>query len=299
MTDNKYAFFIGCLIPYRELAYEISARRIAKELGIKLITMPDANCCGLPIDPVNHEMSIALAARNLCIAEDMGLNIITLCNGCFATLTKTNKKMKKDRELRQRVNKYLADIGLEFKGSIEVKHFIEVLTEDVGIEKLSELVTKPFNDLKVAEHYGCHFLRPHKYLETENPESPVMLTKLIELTGATVVDYLDESECCGGTVLGIDPNIPLSLARDKLKNIKEAGAEAMITICPMCHMVYDLNQPRIEKTFSETYGLPVLHYPQLLGLAMGITPEELALDELRVKADKILSRLVEEIKVKH
>jgi len=299
MADIKYALFIGCLIPYRELGYEISARRVAKQLGIEFVRMDDANCCGLPIDPVNHEMATAMAARNLSIAEEMGLNIITLCNGCFATLKKTNEKLKKERELREKVNDYLKDVGRDFKGNIEVKHFIEVLAEDVGIERLSELITNPFDDLRVAEHYGCHFLRPHKYLDTENPESPTVLTKLIEITGATVVDYIDESECCGGTVIGIDYNVPLNLARNKLKNIKSVGADVMVTICPQCHMVYDLNQPRIEKTFSESYDLPVLHYPQLIGLAMGIPPEELALNELRVKAEKILSHLVKKVEAKH
>jgi len=204
-----------------------------------------------------------------------------------------NKKLKEDRALRERVNEHLKGIGMEFKGTIDVKHFIGVLIEGVGIEKLSSLVTRPLEGLKIAEHYGCHFLRPHKYLATDDAENPTVLAKLIELTGATVVDYLDERECCGGTVIGIDENVPIRLARNKLKNIKDAGAEAIVTICPNCHMIYDLNQPRIEKMFSESYGLPVLYYPQLLGLAMGMSPDELAVGELRVKADRVLNRLIQ------
>lgn len=293
MSNLKYAFFLGCLIPFRETSYEVSVRRTAGAFGFELVEMTDANCCGLPIDPINHDMAIALAARNLCIAEGMGLNIMTLCNGCFGSLAKVNKKLKEDRALREKVNGYLKEVGMEFKGSIEVKHFIEVLAEDVGVEKLGSFVTNPLIDLKVAEHYGCHFLRPHKYLDTGDPENPEVLTKLIEITGARIVDYLDESQCCGGTVIAIDENVPIYLTRDKLRNIKNAGAEAIVTICPNCHMIFDLNQARIEKTFSESYGLPVLYYPQLLGLAMGISPEELAVGELRVKADKVLNRLIQ------
>jgi len=293
LSNPKFAFFLGCLIPFREASYEISTRRIAGAVGIDLVEMTDANCCGLPIDPINHDMTVALAARNLCIAENMGLNIMTLCNGCFGSLAKVNKELKEDRALREKVNGYLKEISMEFKGNIEVKHFIEALAEDVGVEKLNSFVSRPFIDLKVAEHYGCHFLRPHKYLDTGDPENPEVLTKLIEITGAKVVDYLDELQCCGGTVIAIDENVPIYLTRNKLVNIKKAGAEAIVTICPNCHMIFDLNQPKIEKTFSESYGLPVLYYPQLLGLAMGMPPEDLAVGELRVKADKVLNRLIQ------
>jgi len=291
MSEKGYAMFLGCLIPYREVGYEVSARRVAKELGIDLKEMSDANCCGLPFDDLNHEMMLALAARDLCIAEAMGLNIMTLCPGCTGVLTKVNKKLKQDRALRERVNGYLKEVGMEFKGKIEVKHFAKVLIEDIGYEKLEGLVEKPFRGLKVAEHYGCHILRPQKYLEFEDPENPTFLNRLIEITGARTVNYLDKKECCGLPVVGIDEHVSLQLARNKLKHIKEAAIDAMVTICPSCHVAYDANQLRIEKVFSESYGIPVLHYPQLLGLAMGINPNELALDKLRVKSDSVLRNL--------
>jgi len=291
MSENGYAMFLGCLIPYREVGYEVSARRVAKELGIDLKEMSDANCCGLPFDDLNHEMMLSLAARDLCIAEAMGLNIMTLCPGCTGVLTKVNKKLKQDRALRERVNGYLKEVGMEFKGKVEVKHFTKVLIEDIGYEKLEGFVEKPFRGLKVAEHYGCHILRPQKYLEFEDPENPTFLNRLIEITGARTVNYLDKTECCGLPVVGIDEHVSLQLARNKLKHVKEAAVDAMVTICPFCHVAYDANQLRIEKVFSESYGIPVLHYPQLLGLAMGINPNELALDKLRVKSDSVLRNL--------
>jgi len=291
MAELKYLLFLGCAIPYRVSAYEISTRKVAEKLGIQLVDMPEYNCCGLPMDPVSHDIMLALAARNLCVAEKQGLNIMTLCPGCAGTLRKVNKMLKEDKKLKELVNGYLKETGLEFKGTIEVKHLIQVLAEDVGFEKIKGAVRKPLNPLKVAEHNGCHVLRPVKYVGFDDPENPVMLKKLIEATGAKCLDYMDETECCGAPIIGVNEKIPLQLARDKLSHIKEAGAQAMVTVCPFCHMMFDTNQSRIERMFNETFGLPVLHYPQLLGLAMGFSPEELALKELRVDALKLVSTL--------
>jgi len=291
MAELKYLLFLGCAIPYRVSAYEISTRKVAEKLGIELVDMPEYNCCGLPMDPISHDIMLALAARNLCVAEKQGLNIMTLCPGCAGTLRKVNKMLKEDKKLKELVNGYLKETGLEFKGTIEVKHLIQVLAEDVGFEKIKGAVQKPLNPLKVAEHNGCHVLRPVKYIGFDDPENPVMLKKLIEATGAKCLDYMDETECCGAPIIGVNEKIPLQLARDKLSHIKEAGAQAMVTVCPFCHMMFDTNQSRIERMFNETFGLPVLHYPQLLGLAMGFSPEELALKELRVDASKLVSTL--------
>jgi len=291
MAELKYLLFLGCAIPYRVSAYEISTRKVAEKLGIQLVDMPEYNCCGLPMDPVSHDIMLALAARNLCVAEKQGLNIMTLCPGCAGTLRKVNKMLKEDKKLKELVNGYLKETGLEFKGTIEVKHLIQVLAEDVGFEKIKGAVRKPLNPLKVAEHNGCHVLRPVKYVGFDDPENPVMLKKLIEATGAKCLDYMDETECCGAPIIGVNEKIPLQLARDKLSHIKDVGAQAMVTVCPFCHMMFDTNQSRIERMFNETFGLPVLHYPQLLGLAMGFSPEELALKELRVDASKLVSTL--------
>ena len=291
MAELKYLLFLGCAIPYRVSAYEISTRKVAEKLGIQLVDMPEYNCCGLPMDPVSHDIMLALAARNLCVAEKQGLNIMTLCPGCAGTLRKVNKMLKEDKKLKELVNGYLKETGLEFKGTIEVKHLIQVLAEDVGFEKIKGAVRKPLNPLKVAEHNGCHVLRPVKYVGFDDPENPVMLKKLIEATGAKCLDYMDETECCGAPIIGVNEKIPLQLARDKLSHIKDVGAQAMVTVCPFCHMMFDTNQSRIERMFNETFGLPVLHYPQLLGLAMGFSPEELALKELRVDALKLVSTL--------
>lgn len=288
MSDLSYLFFIGCTIPYRVSNYEVSARKVFARLGMELVEMSDFNCCGLPVDPASHEMMIALAARNLCLAEQQELNIITLCTGCAGTLRKANKALKEDKELRKRINGYLNEVGMEFKGTVEAKHFIHALKEDLGFDKIKDAIKRPLTGLKVAEHCGCHLLRPTEIFGWDDPENPEVLKGLIELTGAECLDYMDEPECCGYTIIAIDDKVALQLTREKLQHIKMAGAQAMVTVCPSCHLMFDMQQSRIERMFNEKFELPVLHFPQLLGLAMGLSSDELALKDLRVSPSKIL-----------
>jgi heterodisulfide reductase subunit B2 len=293
LTNSKYLIFLGCAIPYRVSAYEVSARKVLAKLGVELVEMPEFNCCGLPLDPVSHETMLILAARNIALAEQQGLNILTLCPGCAGSLKKVNKILKEDKALREQINGHLKESGLEFKGTIEAKHLLQVLKEDVGVDNIKKTVVKPLTMLKVAEHNGCHILRPRNYIGFDDPEDPQTLKSLIEATGATCLDYVDETECCGAPSVGVSDKVALQLARDKLSHVKQVDAQALITICPFCHIMYDTNELRIEKMFNEVYGIPVLHYPQLLGLAMGMTPEELTFNELRVSAKKLLDQVSE------
>lgn len=292
--QSKYLIFLGCAIPYRLASYEISARESLKRLGVELVEMPEYNCCGLPMDPVDHEMMLVMAARNLAVAEKVGLNILALCPGCSGTLRKANKTLKDDQKLRDEINQSLKEAGLEFGGTGEVKHLVQALVEDVGLKHVKDAVVRPLTGLKVAEHNGCHVLRPKEYSGFDDAEDPKMLKSLVEVTGAQCLDYMDEAECCGAPSAGINDRIPLELTRDKLNHVKEVGAQALITACPFCHMMYDTNQMRIERTFNESYGIPALHYTQLLGLAIGLKPEELALNELRVDPSKILTQILKE-----
>ncbi len=289
MSNPKYLLFLGCVIPYRLSSYEISARKVLAKLGVEIVEMPEYNCCGYPMDVINHELMLTLAARNLCIAEQAGLPILALCNGCFCSLNETNKILKEDKKLREKINGYLKEIGMEFKGTTEVKHLIYVLSEDVGYEKIKNAVTKPLTGIRVAQHSGCHVLRPRKYVGRDDPENPTTLKELIRLTGAECLDYMDETACCGNPIIGVNEDVPFQMAKEKLEHVRAVGAQALITVCPFCHIMFDLNQPRIERAFNEKFNLPVLHYPQLLGLAMGFSPEELAINELRVKPTELLN----------
>jgi heterodisulfide reductase subunit B len=294
MSELKYLLFLGCVIPYRLASYEVSARKVLKKLDVELVEMPEFNCCGFPMDPINHELMLTLAARNLCLAEKQNLDILTLCNGCFSMLNETNKVLTEDKELREKINGHLKEIGMEFKGTIKVKHLVHVLAEDVGFEKIKDAVKTPLTNLRVAQHGGCHIVRPVKHVNHgDDPENPTMLKNLIRLTGAECLDYMDEAECCGNPIIGVNEEVPFQMAKEKLEHVMTVKARALITVCPFCHMMYDLNQPRIERAFNEKFGIPVLHYTQLLGLAMGFPREELALNELRVKPTELLGQIQE------
>lgn len=280
--SNTYAYFVGCTIPFRESNYDLSTRKVMEKLGIKLLDIPDAGCCGLYYELINEMTHLALAARVLSMAESLNQDLMVLCSGCNGSLYRVNKKLKQSPELREKVNLILKEVDREYKGTIEVKHLIRVLWEDIGLDKIREHITKPLN-LKVAAHYGCHFLRPSDEMGFDNPQDPVSLDKLIEVTGAKSIDYFEKHLCCGGYVLAADQKVAYRMTGEKLRNVKKAGADVIVTACPFCHVMYDANQRAVEAELNEKFSIPVLHYPQLLGLAMGILPQELGFEQNRVR----------------
>lgn len=294
----EYALFLGCTSPVRGINYEASTRKVAESFDIKLIDLEDFACCGFPVEAVTHSTSLIMAARNLCIAKEEGLDIITICNACTATLTRASKLLKEDKKIREEVNSHLEAIGREYKGSVEVKHFGRLLYEDVGVEKIEKKIVQSLEGLRIAAHYGCHYLKPSEiYDGFDDPEVPVSLDNLIEATGATSIDYEDKRQCCGGAILGIDEMTSLEMTKEKLDHVKAAKADAMTVICPFCSIMYDANQKGVEIKFEvEKYNIPVLYYPQLLGLALGYEFKELGLHKNKVKAkDLVKSILPDEI----
>jgi len=291
VTVLKYLLFSGCSIPQKENAYELSARKVASKLGIELVDFKEANCCGFFLDSVDHLSAQVLAARDLSLAEQAGLDIVTLCTGCFGHLTKTRTHLLEDGGLRDRINRILNRVNKEFKGSVKVKHFTQVLIGDVGVEKITDSITRPLNKLRLVSHWGCHIMKPSDEVRFDDPENPECLNSLIRLTKAEHVHYTEEKLCCGAPVIGVDERLSLKILREKLASIQRIKADAIITICPFCHIHFDLNQPSIEEAFSETYEIPTLHYTQLLGLAQGILPDELGLYENRIPVDHILEKL--------
>ena len=290
---KSYALFLGCTIPARQPNYELSARKALTKLGIKLVDLDDLTCCcPPPIQSINLETSQAVAAYNICLAEEAGLDIVALCNGCFESLAMANAALKKDEKVRAKVNGILSKVGKEFKGTIEVKHFLQVLIDDIGVECIKASVVKPLNTLKVAPFYGCHSLRPSELLEFDDPERPHILEDLIEALGAESVEYRDKLKCCGGLLRGISDDLSLSLARDKIINTTKAGAECIATLCPFCFVALDIGQIQVKSKFNEVYDMPILHYSELLALALGVDPKELALRTHKIKIDKVLEKIL-------
>jgi heterodisulfide reductase subunit B len=287
-----YALFLGCTIPARQPNYELSARKALAKLGIELVDLANMTCCcPPPIQSIDLETSLAVAAYNICLAEKADLNIVTLCSGCFESLAMTNAMLKNDEQLKAKINRILSQIGKEFLGSKEVKHFLQVLMDDVGLKRLKQSVSKPLSNLKVAPFYGCHALRPSELLKLDDPERPSLLENLIETLGAEIVEYRNKLKCCGGLLRGISDDLALNLAREKLANTTKAGADCIVTLCPFCFVALDIGQMQIKAKLQETYDMPVLHYSELLALALGIDPKELALQTHKIKTDKILNKI--------
>ena len=288
----KYAIFLGCTVAGRARHYEMAVSKVAERLGIELVYLDDFACCGFPVRSIDFLSAVCLAARNLSVAEAAGLNIATLCSACTATLTECVKELEHDHDLKEQVNEKLAEIGAEYKGDVTVKHFTRILYEEVGLDALRSEVKRDLSDFKIACHYGCHYLKPSEIYESfDDHEFPTTLDELVDAAGARSVDYQNKMRCCGGSVLAIDEELCLSITHEKLDDIKNAGANCMTLVCPFCSVMYDDNQRKIESTFDVSYSLPVLFYPQLLGLAMGFDPREIGLNMNRVKPTELIAQI--------
>ena len=289
---NNYTLFLGCTIPVRAQNYEMSAREVAKKLGIEFMDLPEFSCCGFPVKSSDAESSLVIAARNLAIAAKNDKHICTLCNACTSVLSEANKQLTENKDLRDKVNKELKKINLEFTPGVTIKHFSRMLYEDIGIDAIKEHVRKDLNMLRMSIHYGCHYLRPSElYDEFDDCEHPVSVDRLLAVTGAAVIDYKNKLDCCGGAILGVEEDIALSMAKEKLDNITKNNVDALVTICPFCSIMYEDNQRKIESKFNVKYHLPVLYYPQILGLALGIEPKPLGFRLNKIKAKKMLEKV--------
>jgi heterodisulfide reductase subunit B len=287
---NKYALYPGCTAPVRSLNYELAVRNTAKVLGVPLEDINDFGCCGFPLKSVHVHTALLLSARNLALAEAQGLDICAICNSCTGTLADANRQLQQDEELRARVNQELEETtGLRYEGTVRVRHFARILYEEVGLDRIREAVQVDLSQLRLAAHYGCHYLKPEAAHDSfDDPENPHTLDRLIEVTGAQSIDYEGRLQCCGGGILGADEETALAMPHLKLERITAVGADAMIVICPFCDIMYELQQRRIEKMYDAEYKLPVLFYPQVLGLALGLSADDVGLKLNRVKSRTLM-----------
>lgn len=292
-SSLRYALYAGCTVPVRTLNYELSARKVAQRLGLQFSEIPEFACCGYPIKSVNRYAYLLMAARNLALAETKDLSLCTLCSACCGALSEANHEIREDENLRKRINGDLSEaIGREYHGGAEVTHFIRVLQKEIGTKKIKTHLKSDLSSIHVAPHYGCHYTKPSTiYGRIEDPEDPKSLDELIEATGARSLSYEDKLQCCGGGVLAMDEQVALAMARKKLDHIRTQQADALVLICPFCNVMYESNQKKIEKAFQTEYKLPILFYPQLLGLALGIEPDELGMRMNRIKPNELLKKV--------
>jgi heterodisulfide reductase subunit B len=267
----KYALFLGCKIPAELPAYEASTRAVLAHLGVALTDLP-FTCCGYPARSASRDGFVVSAARNLALAERAGLDLVTPCMCCFGTLRHAMRFLGEDAALRARVARALADEGLAWSGTAEVFHLLSVLARVVGVDTLAAAVRAPQAARSVAAQYGCHALRPSNVTAFDNPVAPTIFEALIAATGATPVDWPRRLECCGDPLHDASAALSTRIARAKIVDAVESGADVLCTACPHC-------QVRFDAARSEP-GAPVLRtllYPQLLGLALGLPQASLGL----------------------
>ncbi|MFX0098315.1 MAG: CoB--CoM heterodisulfide reductase iron-sulfur subunit B family protein [Candidatus Hodarchaeota archaeon] len=289
------ALFLGCLIPARLPFIEKSAKVVCKDLNIQLHPMLGAACCPEPIgvNSVDEKTWLTLATRNVTVAEDMNQkDIITFCSGCTLSLKAANDTMKSDAHRKEEVNKQLSSINKEFKGTVStVRHVAQVVYDEIGLENIKALVKKPLTGLKVAMHYGCHFIKPSGIMDFEDPFYPSKVEEILQTLGAETVDYTEKLLCCGQGVSNEDPEVQTDMNFRKYKSIQEAGASCICVVCPSCYQNLEGGQRNVKKKFGEKYDFPVLYLTDLLALAMGHSPDEIGLKFHRPSPKKILAEI--------
>jgi heterodisulfide reductase subunit B len=272
-----YSYFPGCSAESTGLGLGLSAKAIAKPLDFELIEIEDWNCCGsTPYGSLAEEESIVVAARNLALAEKMGFDVVTPCSSCFVTLAKANRHLQEHPKMLAQVNEALAVAGLEYKGSLRIRHLVDVLVNDVTPEFIATKFKKGLEGLKVAPYYGCQLVRPQYGLdETEFPHT---LDRLVECLGAEAVDFPLKARCCGGSLTLSEEDKVLELMRRLLQSAARNGAQCLVTPCPLCQTNLDAYQGKVNARFKTDYKIPVLYITQLIGLALGIGAELLGLN---------------------
>jgi len=288
-NELKFALFLGCVIPNRYPFIERATRAVCEKFKIELIDMKGASCCPAPgvFRGFDIDTWLVIGARNIVIAEELGVDITLMCNGCYGSLLEVNHTLKHDKEKKRMVNEHLAKIGKEYKGSIEIRHIVDIFYNDIGVEKIRNRTKygrkTPLN-LNLALHYGCHLTKPKEIRPWgTDVENPTFFDELVEFSGCKSLNYKDKHMCCGagGGVRGAFKELSLDYTREKLENISAANADAIITCCPFCHLQFDLGQVEVNNIFkdkiSAPFNIPVLYFTQLIGLAMGMTPEELGM----------------------
>jgi heterodisulfide reductase subunit B len=288
----KYALFLGCTVPVRGAHYELAARKVANRVGIEFVDIEDFACCGFPVKAFHTHTAFLLGARNLALSAEQGLPICTLCSSCTSTLTEVAQSLNGKPSVRFRTNQELSAVSRRVDRPIIVRHLARAIWESVGLQGITGQVQRPLSSLKFAVHSGCHYLKPSGLFESfDDPEIPQTVRSMIEATGASVVDYFEEKKCCGGATMGIEEMTGLGIAKRKLDSLRAADPDALVVICPFCDIMYEANQRKIEQAFSTTYDLPVLYFPQVLGLAFGFDRRELGFQFNTVKPDRLLEKI--------
>lgn len=289
----KFTLFTGCVAKGATRELMVSTMKAAQGLGIDFVEMKSASCCGAGVlSEKSPLLADALNARNLAIAEERGLDLITICSTCQGNLKKSECKIDSDPEYRQKINNVLKEGGHQYMGGkIKVKHFAHILATEEGLALLRQKVKRPLTGLKTAAFYGCYVLRPSELSDFENPDNPTGMEKIFEALGATPVYYPSRIKCCGFPIVMMNKTASLDMAGNALLDAIQSGADCVVTGCPLCHLSLDSYQPEIEKLKAKGYAIPILHLPQLVSLALGYSPRELDMHKHIVSTEEAMGKL--------
>ena len=295
----KYNYYPGCSLEKNASAYHVSTMAVAKPFGLDFLEIDDWNCCGATeYIALNKMAAYSLVARNLAIASQMGHGdqLIAPCSACFLNLSKAETYLIEDLELREKVNTALSAGGMHYNpGNLTIRHLLDVFVNDVGYDAIAAKVVKPLKGLRVAPYYGCLVVRPKFHGNFDDFEQPVTLDKLLKTLSADVVDFPLKAQCCGGHMTQISEATAMDLLNRLLKNASDYKADVIVTLCPMCQLNLDAYQADVNRYFNTDYHIPILYFTQMIGLALGMSAQELGIGKELVDARPALSKIGVEV----
>jgi heterodisulfide reductase subunit B len=289
---KQYAYYPGCALSEEGFgrAFNWSTQAVNKTLDLEFKEIEDWNCCGsVPYDTLHEVACFCICARNLALAEKLGLDVVAPCSSCFVFLSCTNDYLKRYPELKSKVDEALKAGGLEYHGNVKVRKVLDVYVHDVGYDVIASKVKKPLTGLKVACYYGCQEVRP-VFGGRDHPEYPRYMDRLVKALGAEGIPFPLKSRCCGGSLIISEEEASLKLIEELLDSAISNGAEVMITGCPLCQLNVDAYQTMVNRKYKTNYHLPVLFFTQLMGLAFGFGEKELGLKTSIVPVEKALAK---------
>lgn len=286
----EFTYYPGCSAESSSRHYDLSTRAVCKELGIGLSELDDWNCCGATAYMSVQELrAFAISGRNLALAEPLGREIITACPACYLVLHKTNDYISHYPDIREKINAALSAAGLEYTGSVGIRHLLDVIGNDYGTDLLHQRVKRSLGGLKVACYHGCQLTRP--FAAFDKYDNPTTLDRVMEAAGAEAVRYPLTTKCCGGMMMTTAPEVATKLVNDLIKCALDNGADCIATACPLCYVNLDSYQNQLEITGTGAEPMPIFFFTQLLGLALGIDEHELGLGMSVVPADSALAKI--------
>ena len=291
---DRYAYYPGCLASLSAKELDTSTRAVCKKLDVELVDMQSFTCCGAgDIHEAKPDYYLHLNARILGQAEKLGVDtLLTICNVCTLNLRQANKKLLADPEELARVNRNLEQVGAAtYSGGIEVRHLLWEVAHGEGYDRFKQVAVRSLEGLRVAPFYGCQILRPAKMLGFEDPDRPQSMERLIEACGAEPIDYPAKIKCCGFPIILAREDVALGELIQPLHEATEAGADVMVTPCPLCHLSLDAWQSKLKKQTGKDFAMPILHLSQLVGVAAGLTDSELKFKRHVVSVDPVIEKL--------